>query len=695
MAKGHAQPAWTEDDEAELQAINKQIDDIKSGKTMEGASATSIIGNALLDLGRGDVQAQAARNEPGQDMSPVERVKQGLPSYAAIPAAHFGGKGGRAIGEKVGSLFPEPLTTPARVVLGKAGEWGGRVLAAGATGSAVDTLTHLSNDEEMDDWGNNLHIGRGVVEGLGEAASIPITGTTSLIKRVGQGLAEGKIDPNARAVASWMHDNFKRSYNLAADDVRKQIIKDPKYAEKMIANQGLTRAEKLNNRLFDLFHGVASAGYWGGGMMRRSEESRDDLFRLTAKQFGDDVGKHMDGRDLADAVADSVQHKFSIESVGKIPLVNALEAKSKGAMINTKSMDWTAGSPRAFGFMHAFEDSPEITVKQYRQLRDQAQKIASDFKADPELRAQATKYVAQLDRRARRSLPPDGLSALKDLQSWERDFKDTWNNSFVEGILSDKTRARKWVEGMMKRPDYKQLQQVISVIEDPDVKDSMRRALLDRTLSNAMLPSGKMTGDSMRKTVSETVGEKPLKEILGKGMSQNVEKFVQAREFLQGRARRGETGRVATALTQGSQFARLAYNIGPALMGGGLAYGAGAGAGPALMTSVALLATPRVAAGFLSGPGANRYVKFMQALNSPNYPKNKLMYMGKQVLGQVMDKNVAERLVGKWWAREELSNEHVDALNKAYHEAGGDREEAPSSPDQPGPNYPEGMELGR
>jgi hypothetical protein len=101
-----------------------------------------------------------------------------------------------------------------------------------------------------------------------------------------------------------------------------------------------------------------------------------------------------------------------------------------------------------------------------------------------------------------------------------------------------------------------------------------------------MLPSGDMSGDAYRKTVDMTVGAKPLRKVLGTDVAKNVDRFVQAREYLQNVSKRGEPGRVAIALQQSG----ILYAI--------PAYLAGTGHNtPAAMSAVGLL-LPRIAAGF-------------------------------------------------------------------------------------------------
>jgi hypothetical protein len=269
--------------------------------------------------------------------------------------------------------------------------------------------------------------------------------------------------------------------------------------------------------------------------------------------------------------------------------------------------------------------------------------------------------------------------ALKDVLAWERNYSSKYGDKFIEGVLSGKRNQRSFVDSLVSKPDYRKLEKIMNIITDDDVKGSLRRTLLDRTLDKAMLPSGDMSGDALRKTVSQTVGPKPLKRILGPDSYKNVEKFVQAREYLQSISKRGESGRVAISLGQSGAL----YTLPAFAVSGHFT--------PAAGSAIAMLTLPRVAAQFLTGPGGGRYAKFVQSLGSSRVPRSKITRMAKETLGFVVDHGVAERVAARWWTGEPLDPADQDALNKASM---GDEQPGPPSPSASGEQRPVGLEAG-
>jgi hypothetical protein len=632
--------------------------------------------------------------EPGQSGDILEKgadvAKQLVrpKTVGSIAVSEAGGRAGRAIGEKIGSVVPGgPIVkTVATKGLGFAGEVGGRVWGAYAGGvggqAAEDIVRERGLPEDLDAWYKDLHE-TGKEEAVGEAISVPFG-------LVVPGLSKLKRTPasaDAKALTQYQHDRFKRSYDLwtAAPPPRSVVPPgslEPGMARQVIETGGLTLAEKSNSRVLDLLQGTAAGSWIGGGHMRKYGETREKLFHLTAERMGIDIGDQLDPADLARIIRGGEERK-ALGALGKgrtgvldqlaldekvgITLANTLEQQAKTYRINVKNLK--ARKP-GFEFVTQWDGS-DISVRQYRQVRDQLQKTVRNPKIAPEIRNEARRLTTQWDKSAKRSLPAGAVKTLEDLQAVETGIHNEYiKDGFIKGLLSRPDVSRSFVNSLTSKPDYINVLSVMNKVDDT-TKDNIRRAVVNRTLNTAMLPSGRLSGEAFRKNVEENIGWKALREIVGPKGAKEIDRFVKSLEHIESMYGRGEAARVMTSMTQGTMFIRTAQAVGT--VAASTAGYMGDQLGPGLGIGAVFLLGPWAAAQMLTSPMAARYVRFAKAAAKPKANKAFLAREFRALGGTIMDNHIVERLLGR--GLEQWGSDPGDTEIQKYLEgkaAGGD-----------------------
>jgi hypothetical protein len=157
----------------------------------------------------------------------------------------------------------------------------------------------------------------------------------------------------------------------------------------------------------------------------------------------------------------------------------------------------------------------------------------------------------------------------------------------------------------------------------------------------------------LRQNLERKVGRAPIEHVVGKDVKDNIGKYIEVVEHLQAYKGRGETGRVMTALTQGTMFNKYAAAMGLAAAGGYLANSDWA-QDTGLLGGAIFLLGPLVASRYLTSPRAKDYIKYVKAAGSSATTPMRMRKLTRDLMEGVVDNKVATRLLGrgleKWGA---------------------------------------------
>jgi len=626
-----------------------------------------------------------------------------LPTAASIPASEIG----QRVGTKIGRVAMAPYGPVAQEIGGRVGGFGGRVTGAGLGGmfgkGAEMALSPEEKQQQEDRW--NALYKEGMAQAEGEVLGV---GT----ELAGQGVrAFGHIvhvpsSYDVKSLMAYMQDTFEkalvglrdRSAQSVSDEAlqeayRRQI--DPTAAAQVGGMGGLSKAERTSSRFLDLLQGMAMGSWLGGGRMRQLGQTRDQLLRAGALQLGIDVGKYADPSDLAQAVLEGAATHLDPSQPGKLILTlrqGLADSTMNGIMLQLKTgiqLKKLTSTNKMFDFATQFNGqfvSPQV----YRKTRDQLVQVQRDLMVSKKNRLEAMRLTGLLDEDAMKWMPAGAADDVRTLQKLERGVYDRYTSqSLVRGLLTGERSSRDFIDTMMQNPDYRRIQDVMEMIPDQETKDSMKRALLDKVLEPATIPGGPINVSAIRENVERRVGRAPIENVIGSDVRQNLDKYLETIEFLQAYKGRGETGRVMTALTQGTMFNRYATAMGGLALGGYINDSDWAQNGGLLAGSLFLL-SPFVASRYLTSSRAKEYMRFAKAAHVPTTTPQHMRKLTRDLMSGIVDNRVIERLMGRGlekWGAIPGDQQVLDSLR--------DTAGVPNPVNQPGPNYPEGMETGR